>query len=77
MKNIVRLASVYATARCHRHRWGAGDQYHGRSRCGVFGFEPVDYNFVAQANLGAPFQIDLAGLPRRRPLTPAYATTHI
>ena len=38
-------------------------------------WSPVDYNFVAQANLGAPSRSLPAGLPKRRPPTPTSATT--
>lgn len=38
-------------------------------------WRPVDSNFVAQANLGAPSRSLPGGLPKRRPPTPTSATT--
>src|SRR5580692_131001 len=38
-------------------------------------WSPVDFNFVAQANLGAPSRSIPDGLPKRRPPTPTSATT--
>ena len=34
-----------------------------------FGLNPVDYNFVAQANLGAPFQVDSGRLAEQKATT--------
>src|SRR5882724_8787380 len=36
-----------------------------------WGLSPVDYNFVAQANLGAPFQIDSGRIAEKKGMTPA------
>ena len=33
------------------------------------GLSPVDYNFVAQANLGAPFQVDSGRLAEQKATT--------
>ena len=59
MKNIVRLASVLTLLPVATGIAGAqATNTTAEAAAASSALSPVDYNFVAQANLGAPFQID-------------------
>jgi putative membrane protein len=67
MKNIVRLASVLTLLPVAAGIAGAQTaNTTAEAAAASSALSPVDYNFVAQANLGAPFQIDSGRIAEKR-----------
>ena len=67
MKNIVRLASVFTLLPVAAGIAGAQTaNTTAETAAASSALSPVDYNFVAQANLGAPFQIDSGRIAEKK-----------
>jgi putative membrane protein len=67
MKNIVRLASVLTLLPVAAGIAGAQTaNTTAEAAAASSALSPVDYNFVAQANLGAPFQIDSGRIAEKK-----------